>query len=143
MKILRIFFCSAFGLHYLCARIALVAKLVDAPDLGSGGSGRVGSSPIRRTKGNRNCLIFKRFRFPFLVLCSQNCSHSGFRRLLGHKKGGLSSITDYSWPPKVFKKRCKDTMRSTENQRCGLETDTPHPPLLDFATKTDYLRIFF
>ena len=28
---------------------ALVAKLVDAPDLGSGGFGRVGSSPIRRT----------------------------------------------------------------------------------------------
>ena len=30
-------------------RIALVAKLADAPDLGSGDSGRVGSSPIRRT----------------------------------------------------------------------------------------------
>ena len=28
---------------------ALVAKLVDAPDLGSGDFGRVGSSPIRRT----------------------------------------------------------------------------------------------
>ena len=26
-----------------------MAELVDAPDLGSGGSGRVGSSPIRRT----------------------------------------------------------------------------------------------
>ena len=43
---------------YLCTRVygvkhpvsALVAELVDAPDLGSGGSGRVGSSPIRRTK---------------------------------------------------------------------------------------------
>ena len=29
--------------------IALVAKLVDAPDLGSGVAIRVGSSPIRRT----------------------------------------------------------------------------------------------
>ena len=29
---------------------ALVAKLVDAPDLGSGVAIRVGSSPIRRTK---------------------------------------------------------------------------------------------
>ena len=29
--------------------LALVAKLVDAPDLGSGDFGRVGSSPIRRT----------------------------------------------------------------------------------------------
>ena len=43
---------------YLCTRVfknrrhALVAELVDAPDLGSGGSGRVGSSPIRRTKNN-------------------------------------------------------------------------------------------
>tara|TARA_B100001250_G_scaffold349215_1_gene320284 strand:- start:169 stop:273 length:105 start_codon:yes stop_codon:yes gene_type:complete len=27
-----------------------VAKLVDAPDLGSGAFGRVGSSPITRTK---------------------------------------------------------------------------------------------
>lgn len=35
---------------------ALVAKLVDALDLGSSGSGRVGSSPIRRTHKNPNCL---------------------------------------------------------------------------------------
>ena len=38
--------------HYLCTRknkLAPVAKLVDAPDLGSGNSGCVGSSPIRRT----------------------------------------------------------------------------------------------
>ena len=34
----------------------LVAELVDAPDLGSGGPGRVGSSPIRRTIQNPNCL---------------------------------------------------------------------------------------
>ena len=33
---------------------APVAELVDAPDLGSGGSGRVGSSPIRRTTYPRN-----------------------------------------------------------------------------------------
>lgn len=32
---------------------ALVAELVDAPDLGSGGLGRVGSSPIRRTRIRR------------------------------------------------------------------------------------------
>ena len=46
------------NISYLCTRVygvkhpasALVAELVDAPDLGSGGSGRVGSSPIRRTK---------------------------------------------------------------------------------------------
>ena len=36
---------------------ARVAKLVDALDLGSSGSGRVGSSPIRRTEENPNCLI--------------------------------------------------------------------------------------
>ena len=33
--------------------IALVAKLVDAPDLGSGVVIRVGSSPIRRTMGQK------------------------------------------------------------------------------------------
>ena len=45
--------------HYLCScnwwkqvAFAPVAKLVDAPDLGSGGFGRVGSSPIRRTPQN-------------------------------------------------------------------------------------------
>ena len=35
---------------------ALVAELVDAPDLGSGVLGREGSSPFRRTKKNPNCL---------------------------------------------------------------------------------------
>ena len=36
---------------YLCShQPALVAKLVDAPDLGSGGFGRVGSSPIKCTR---------------------------------------------------------------------------------------------
>ena len=42
-------------LYYLCTRkikaIARVAKLVDAPDLGSGVLRRVGSSPITRTIG--------------------------------------------------------------------------------------------
>tara|TARA_B100000674_G_scaffold487683_1_gene498422 strand:+ start:490 stop:624 length:135 start_codon:yes stop_codon:yes gene_type:complete len=34
-----------------------VAKLVDAPDLGSGALGRVGSSPITRTISKANLLI--------------------------------------------------------------------------------------
>ena len=34
---------------YLCTTFALVAKLVDAPDLGSGAARREGSSPFRRT----------------------------------------------------------------------------------------------
>ena len=46
------FFCCIFALTN-----ALVAKLVDALDLGSSGLGRVGSSPIRRTEENPNCLI--------------------------------------------------------------------------------------
>ena len=41
-------FCTAFA-----KTIALVAKLVDAPDLGSGVVIRVGSSPIRRTMGQK------------------------------------------------------------------------------------------
>ncbi len=36
--------------HYLCSPFADVAKLVDAPDLGSGAARRVGSIPIIRTK---------------------------------------------------------------------------------------------
>ena len=32
-----------------------MAKLADAPDLGSGAARRVGSTPIIRTKGQRGC----------------------------------------------------------------------------------------
>ena len=41
--------CPSLFFHYFRTRNALVAKLVDAPDLGSGVARRVGSSPIRRT----------------------------------------------------------------------------------------------
>ena len=37
-------------LNAVCILNAGVAKLVDAPDLGSGAARRVGSSPITRTK---------------------------------------------------------------------------------------------
>lgn len=37
-------------IHTFAIAFAPVAKLVDAPDLGSGVSRRVGSSPIRRTE---------------------------------------------------------------------------------------------
>ena len=40
---------SSQKLFTFATRKALVAKLVDAPDLGSGVARRVGSSPIRRT----------------------------------------------------------------------------------------------
>ncbi len=43
---------------------ALVAKLVDALDLGSSGLGRVGSSPIRRTEEN-----------PLLIDIGRNSRH--------------------------------------------------------------------
>ena len=43
-------------IHTFAFAFAPVAKLVDAPDLGSGVSRRVGSSPIRRTRKNPNCL---------------------------------------------------------------------------------------
>ena len=56
-------------LPYLCTRkikaIARVAKLVDAPDLGSGVLRRVGSSPITRTIGQKRII---RENFP-LFLC--------------------------------------------------------------------------
>ncbi len=46
---------------------ALVAKLVDALDLGSSGSDRVGSSPIRRTKEIPSYLTFRSWGFFFFV----------------------------------------------------------------------------
>ena len=50
-----------------------MAKLVDAPDLGSGDFGRVGSSPIRRTKEeDKNTDIKSANYLPFLFL-STNC----------------------------------------------------------------------
>ena len=42
---------------------APVAKLVDAPDLGSGVSRRVGSSPIRRTIGENEEFLNKNSSF--------------------------------------------------------------------------------
>lgn len=42
---------------------ALVAELVDAPDLGSGVSRRAGSSPVRRTNKNPNYLIISGWGF--------------------------------------------------------------------------------
>ena len=69
------------NISYLCthvygvqhATLALVAELVDAPDLGSGGSGRVGSSPIRRTK-----------RVP------ESAFYGGSRGIFGQKRQKLS-----------------------------------------------------
>ena len=40
-----------------------MVKLVDTPDLGSGASRRVGSSPIRRTKNEESPKGFPRFAF--------------------------------------------------------------------------------
>lgn len=46
---------------------ALVAELVDAPDLGSGVSRRAGSSPVRRTILNPNYLIISGWDFCFYI----------------------------------------------------------------------------
>ena len=58
-------------LYYLCTRkikaIARVAKLVDAPDLGSGVLRRVGSSPITRTIGQKRNF---RENFPLFYFCN-------------------------------------------------------------------------
>ena len=48
-------------------RHAPVAKLVDAPDLGSGVLRRVGSSPIRRTIGQKRII---RENFPLFYFCN-------------------------------------------------------------------------
>ena len=46
---------------------ALVAELVDAPDLGSGVSRRAGSSPVRRTIQNPDYLIISGWDFCFYI----------------------------------------------------------------------------
>ena len=46
---MRPFLWKSWRMMYFCNRNAPVAKLVYAPDLGSGVARRVGSSPIRRT----------------------------------------------------------------------------------------------
>ena len=67
-------FPKLFGLFhfkpYLCTRKAPVAKLVDAPDLGSGVAIRVGSSPIRRTIQNPNCLNMSSQDFCFYKIAN-------------------------------------------------------------------------
>tara|TARA_B100000965_G_scaffold327402_1_gene290187 strand:- start:105 stop:329 length:225 start_codon:yes stop_codon:yes gene_type:complete len=47
--------------------LAAVVKLVDTPDLGSGGESRGGSSPSSRTNYNKK-IIFGRFSFLILYL---------------------------------------------------------------------------
>ena len=57
-----------------------MAELVDAPDLGSGVSRRVGSSPIRRTKMIAKWLMSSRLAFcfvPFGVALACFCALSG------------------------------------------------------------------
>ena len=53
-----------------------MAKLADAPDLGSGAARRVGSTPIIRTKGQSECEFeYERFTLAF---SSHSNSHSHF-----------------------------------------------------------------
>ena len=74
-------------LYYLCTRkikaIARVAKLVDAPDLGSGVLRRVGSSPITRTIGLKRNSQNREFLFPVLRIdnASSDGSHAAWVQL--------------------------------------------------------------
>ena len=54
-------------LHRIKKLSAPVAKLVDAPDLGSGVLRRVGSSPIRRTMRQKRII---RENFPLFYFCN-------------------------------------------------------------------------
>ena len=75
---------------------ALVAELVDAPDLGSGVSRRAGSSPVRRTNKNPNYLIISGWGFCFYVFAEllrdylykprQKCHNINFNILFSHIK---------------------------------------------------------
>ena len=67
-------------LPYLCTRkiktVARVAKLVDAPDLGSGVLRRVGSSPITRTIGQKRNSQNREFLFPVLRIDNASSKRS-------------------------------------------------------------------
>ena len=75
---------------------ALVAELVDAPDLGFGVSRRAGSSPVRRTNKNPNYLIISGWGFCFYVFAEllrdylykprQKCHNINFNILFSHIK---------------------------------------------------------
>ena len=70
--------CQFVSLHY---NSAPVAKLVDAPDLGSGVSRRVGSSPIRRT----NSADYQQVT---TYACENACDFNGYGLLIkqGHSR---------------------------------------------------------
>ena len=96
-------------MYYLCSRkiktVARVAKLVDAPDLGSGVLRRVGSSPITRTIGQKRNSQKKRVP---LFLRIDNASSKRSREAprqwcrVGCKKRVLSIFTSL---PFLFKNR--------------------------------------
>lgn len=90
-------------------KIALVAKLVDAPDLGSGVAIRVGSSPIRRTETKEASLssFFVLSILGFVwgarrIMLSFLCSCCGYlsAEIMG-RKGGLMVWMPLFLPCKV------------------------------------------
>ena len=82
------------GLH-----IAPVAKLVDAPDLGSGVSRRVGSSPIRRTIGQKRNF---RENFPLFYFCNLLIIERLSRGLHSHQRFDNCL---YPYPTKLHSER--------------------------------------
>ncbi len=80
---------------------ALVAKLVDAPDLGSGGFGRVGSSPIRRTKKRKTNTLKFILYVVFLFYFSQPTVNRNFGLLQFYANPAESALVQYSKLPKV------------------------------------------
>ena len=60
-----------------------MAKLVDAPDLGSGVLRRVGSSPIRRTIGQKRII---RENFPLFYFCNSLIIERLSRGLHSHQR---------------------------------------------------------
>ena len=71
-----------------------MAKLADAPDLGSGAARRVGSTPIIRTKGQSEC-EFNYEPFALAFYSHANSLSLFFIRLLFIKLTGISVVPDF------------------------------------------------
>ena len=135
-------------LPYLCTRkikaIARVAKLVDAPDLGSGVLRRVGSSPITRTIGQKRNSQNREFLFP--VLRIDNASSKIYyqnrqcrQRLVKRRTGEARTV----WA--AIRRRCqlKKYNRQCEQQKVTRSTAPVVPRGLRKASVVNFPLFYF
>ena len=105
-----------------------MAKLVDAPDLGSGVSRRVGSSPIRRTMRQKRNFTTKKFLF-FCCKIDKTCSNRSREASQNVVPRGLrlASVVNYNenrqCRQRLVKRRTGEarTVWAAQRRRCQLQ----------------------